>query len=180
MPCDLKGLGFHGLFTALKQTQGEGVLGQVLAALPDELGDLARNGGLLASGWYPLTWYAVLHAEIERHAPGQARRLGKVSAQNDVNTAFKFVLGLASPALLTRMSPAIFKAFLRGPKIEPKLAGSGAVITFQGCDGATLPVWQDFEGSMEAFVELAGGQHTRVSMDPLDLPGCAVFRVRWA
>ena len=180
MTCELKGQGFRGLLEMLRKQHGEETLQRVTALLTNgDFRELVRGQGLMATGWYPLSWYAQLHEAIAQVQPGTARTLGKAAAREDVNTVFRFVLSLASPARLASLGSRIFATFLRGAVVSVQPQGEKlVVITFANCAGASEDVWLDFEGSIEAFVELSGAKGCQVRhTTPSDSSG--VFQVTW-
>ncbi|MFZ5442581.1 MAG: DUF2378 family protein [Myxococcota bacterium] len=179
MPCELKGQGFRGLLDMFKQQHGDAKFEQLAASLGGPLGELVRGRALLAAGWYPMPWYAQLHEAIAQLAPGSARTLGKAAAREDVNTVFRFVLSLASPARLASLGTRIFSTFLRGATVTLDSRADRLIhITFDGCEGANRGVWDDIEGSIEAFVELSGATGCRVRC--VESQGArAVFEITW-
>lgn len=179
MPCELKGQGFRGLLDMFRKQHGDALHASLVASLSGPLAELVRGRALVATGWYPLAWYAELHEAIEKLAPGSARALGKAAAREDVNTVFRFVLSLASPARLASLGTRIFSTFLRGSTVALDATRDRLIlITFEGCDGASRGVWDDFEGSIEAFVELSGAKGCRARRTD-ERGGHAVFEITW-
>ena len=61
----LKGINFLGTLKTLGKQHGPEVQKRVEARLPGELGETFRHGALLASGWYPASWYGQLLDAID-------------------------------------------------------------------------------------------------------------------
>src|SRR5262245_57643997 len=92
-----KGSSFLGVLKALEALRGTEARERVLGALQGEISEPLRYGQVLAMGWYPVTWYAELHAAIDRclgEGPALARKLSHHATLADINSIYRFVAAM--------------------------------------------------------------------------------------
>ena len=184
-PTDIlaKGSNFLGLLKALNQTNA-GTADRVLAALPREVGDALRYGHIVAVGWYPVRWYAELHAGVERvlsAGPSFARTLGHDATFADFTGIHRMIASVLTVETAFGQTPRLMALYWRGGKIERlELERGRSRIRFAGWHGFSRHVWEDIIGSTEAILELCGAKHIRCrAVNRLDDATTVDIELRW-
>lgn len=183
MACQFKGQGFIGLLAGLTQLEGPAARTALLPELNPDLRLLVERDAILSSGWYPLAWYSELTTAIRRHhGPGVGLEIGRLGMRNDVNAFSRWILGLASPALLVALSGRLLRMYFQGAALDTKQSGpKEGRLAFSRLDGSCDATWDAIGGAITAFVELSGGSGvvTRITEGGGALDHC-VFVVTWA
>lgn len=160
MGCEIKGQTFNGLLVGLETLCGPDARAKVLPHLNPELRLLVERGAVMASGWYELRWYSELTTAIAREFPGvSGLELGRIGMRHDINRFSRFVLSMASPAMLFKMSAMLMGMYFRGAELKATPTGAGGIAKFSGMEGACDATWQAICGAVVAFVELSGGKN---------------------
>lgn len=154
----LKGTNFTGTLGAVERRYGRGVREAVEQRMPGEAGESLRTGTLLASGWYPASWYHALLAtiaEVADASPTAIRDIAREAVRDDFQTLFRVVRLFLSPQRALQQSLRISRRYIDGGEIEVVEAGRGLIhYRFREYDGYTRLMWQDFMGGIEAVLEL--------------------------
>jgi hypothetical protein len=160
-PC-VKGFAFETTLRELSALRGAGVAHTVHDRLAPEL----RDGGILANGWYPLAWYrAMLGAmrEVTREGPELMRLLGHRAVHTDLSTIHRTVLKLLSPKKITEIGGRYFRrVYDTGSMTVVSEDATRITARFADCAGFDRNMWLEVSGSIEGFVELAGGREVTV------------------
>lgn len=180
----LKGQGFVGFHKALTQLATPAQLEAWRAGLTGPAAVAWNGKQILASGWYPFAWYAECHRSAQEVlGTTAARKLGYGAARNDVDTVFGFILRLAAPAMFLKMSPMMFRSYLKGPvtmRLSDQRPGS-ARFEVRGIQGSTPATWDDFMGTVQLFLEASGGRSVVVrSLAALPDPADLDLEVSWS
>ncbi len=164
----IKGICFRSFLQAADQIRGSGASDAILYRLQHDVRSHYRSGAIVVGGWYPANWYASLHdaaQEVAGGGSGFAREIGKVTTEQDINTVFRFVLGLMSPLLLFRHADKILGAYCKGLRIEESCFEEGRIqLTLRGRSITPL-IWDEWLGGAiyllgQARAKGASGQRT--------------------
>lgn len=166
MGCQFKGQGFLGVLVALAQLKGPEAKRALLPKLNPDLRLLIERDAILASGWYPMAWYSELTTAIRtEYGPSISLELGRLGMRNDVNTFARFILGLASPVMLLKLSGRLMKLYFIGAILQVEQTGpQEGRLRFSGIDGSSEASWAAIAGAVAAFVELSGGKEVRTNV----------------
>src|SRR5690606_3390320 len=126
----LKGINFLGTLKALEREHGRDVRERVERSLDGELGESLRHGALVASGWYPASWYRALLACIVRETrgdEGMVRRLSNAAVSADMKTLFRIVKLFLTPERALQQSMRISSRYIDGGEIEVVAVGTGHI-----------------------------------------------------
>jgi hypothetical protein len=182
-----KGSNFIGLLKALDAIHGLEARERVLAMLPDTVASPIRFGQIVVMGWYPVAWYAELHAAVDRcfnEGPGLARRLSHHATQSDIGSIHRFIASMLSVETVFGQTHRLMALYWKGGKIERlEISHGRAKVRFVGWPGFTPLIWEDLMGGMEAVLETCGAKNGRcraVSSRGLTDLDTLVIDVRWA
>lgn len=182
MPCQFKGQGFIGLLAGFTELRGPEARAEILPDLNPDLRLLVEKNAILSAGWYPLSWYSELTTAIrKRHGAGIGLEIGRLGMRNDVNAFSRFILGLASPALLVSLSARLMRMYFQGAELKTTQSGpKEGRLEFSKLDGSCEATWDAIGGAITAFVELSGGAGvvTRIAEGGGASDHC-VFIVTW-
>ena len=158
----LKGINFLGTLKTLGKQHGPEVQKRVEARLPGELGETFRHGALLASGWYPASWYGQLLDAIVAETRGDAssvRMLSREAVAADFKTLFKVVRLFMTPQSALKQSMRVSRRYIDGGDIEVVDAGDGHIhYRFRDYHGYSRLMWWDFIGGIEGVLTNLGAE----------------------
>jgi hypothetical protein len=167
-----KGSNFASLLGALERKRGKAARELVCEQLSGPFGDALRYGQVVAVGWYPVEWYAALHAAIDRAlhgGPELARELGRLATRADFTTLHRALASMLKVETAFAQAPRLMGLYWKGGKIDCPLIGPGrGKLRFVSWSGFTRLIWEDLAGSVEAIIALCGAQ--RVISSPIDVP----------
>ena len=180
-----KGSNFIGVMNALETEFGEEASHNVLERLPHEVASALRDHSMLVTTWYPVAWYAHLHAAIDATLAGGAavaRRLGHDATAADFNGMHRLVGALLTVHSVFAQSHRLMGLYWRGGTIERlDLTASSVRLHFQHWPGFTELMWEDIMGSLEALLELCRARYvgcTRIG-PPSSSHDSIVIEARW-
>ncbi len=156
----VKGQAIVGFERTLAELRGPDAMEALSPHLSSELIEVLRHREVLSVGWYPVEWYAALHAAARRvHGAAVSRDIGRAATRRDVTTLYRFILRFLSPPTLVNQIHRIFGMAVDGGEVtvEENQAGT-ARIRFDGCPGSNRGIWEDMLGTMESLIELCGGR----------------------
>jgi hypothetical protein len=161
MAVRIKGQSFIGFLATLRELRGEEPHRAVMSRLPGEVANALKSGEIVPMGWYPVEWYAALHAAARAvEGEGVSRYIGREAARKDVNTIYRFVLKFLSPETLLKQSAKVFSLFCDGGKCDVTSTQKGSArIRYSECPGACRGMWDVVLGGTEVIVELCGGKN---------------------
>jgi hypothetical protein len=183
-----KGSNFIGLLRALEVLEGPGARDRVLEQLPSAVATAIRDGQVVMMGWYPVEWYAELHAAVDRsfhHGPGLARKLSHHATAMDIGSIHRFIANMLSVETVFGQTHRLMALYWKGGKIERQEITKGrARMRFSGWSGFTVLIWEDIMGGIEAVLETCGARNGRVraaNSRPLtDVTDTLEMEVRWS
>lgn len=160
-----KGSNFIGLLKAIDTLHGAAARERVLELLPQELSTSLRLGTILVVGWYPVEWYAQLHAAIDRcleGGPSMARQLSRTAVGADITSIHRFIIGMLSVETVFGQAHRVMGLYWKGGTIERlELARGRSRMRFTGWKGFTPLIWHDLMGGMEAVLDACGAKNGR-------------------
>ncbi|MGC4095070.1 MAG: hypothetical protein QM756_45555 [Polyangiaceae bacterium] len=161
-----KGINFTTVLAAVKELHGAEALERARAALPGDVGNALRYGGLVVGGWYPIEWYVelwnTLQAQLDLDEV-KARAIGVCAARIGVNRVYRVFSRLASPSTLLRVAGAAFSSYFDTGEIRVSADGSKALIAeWSGCSGFNSLLWADSLGGAEYFLSATGVSEVKV------------------
>lgn len=156
----IKGQSFVGFQRTLDVLHGDGSMKKVKDRLSRELVSALENREILPMGWYPIRWYADLHATARAlFGPQVSREIGRSAARDDINTIYRSILRFFSPETLLSQSKRVFALFADSGSCKVDETRRGfARLRYDGCNGANQGLWENILGSTETMVELCGGR----------------------
>lgn len=160
MATQIKGQAFIGLLVAMTQLKGPGSRAELLPHLTGDLRLLVEKGAVLSAGWYPLSVYSELARGIAKVCgPNQGLELGRLGMRNDINAFARWLLSLASPLMLLKLSTNLMRMYFQGAKLTVKQTGpKEGTLVFSEMDGTCVETWDAIGGAVAAFVEVSGGK----------------------
>jgi hypothetical protein len=163
-----KGVNFRSFSKTLLRLRGQDTVRATFDLLPNDLRESLYYGSIVSSGWYPIDWYAKLHAAAQRatgEGPELSRQIAREALSWDFRNVHKFVRIALSPETLMRVSTYVMRFYYTMGRFEVLNArpGSGEAV-FTGFEGFDRNLWQDTLGGVEAVLELAGAKETKITV----------------
>lgn len=180
-----KGLQFRSFTHSLKSLRGEEALAATLDLLPTELAESLRYGTLVTASWYPLEWYAELHAAAQRatrEGTELARAIAKAGVQEDFKGVYRLVTLALSPQAIFHWAPKIVALYYdTGHLVVEAAEKHFARGAFKGFVGFDRNLWEDMLGGCTGVMELAGAKNlvARFLSGGKDGDVDATLEVRW-
>lgn len=180
-----KGSNFIGVMNAVETQYGEATAHDVLARLPDELASALSNNHVLVTKWYPVAWYAQLHAAVDatlQGGSGMARRLGHDATLADFNGMHRLIGALLTVQSVFAQSHRLMGLYWKGGTIERLAFSSSSVqLKFEHWPGFTELMWEDIMGSLEALLEVCRARYVgcRAVGSPSGTSDSIVIEARW-
>jgi hypothetical protein len=162
----VKGVALRNFPEVLAGLRGPEAWKRTLQAVENDLRAAFAGGGIVAGGWYPLSWYRDLHAVARRvtgSTAGLAWQIGRESTRRDLAGVYRAFLRVLSPGFVLSISTRLFGQYYRPGvmRLEESRPGFGRV-TFARCYGFSMDVWSDVFGGCEVTMEIAGAKGLRV------------------
>jgi len=156
----LKGINFNGMVASVRRAHGEPTLRRALGRVEGEVGAALRDGTIIATGWYPASWYgALLRAVSDELGGGEARirELAREAVSADFRTLFRVIRLFLKPEKAVEQSTRVAKRYIDGGDIEVAAAGDGFIhYRIRDFDGYTRLMWWDFVGGVEGVLTNLG------------------------
>lgn len=152
----LKGINFLGTLEALEREHEAETRARVEGQLEGQVGEAIRQHEVLASGWYPASWYAELLQTIVSEVGGgsdTARSLSRAAVATDFSTLFKIVRLFLKPEMAAKQGLRVSRRYVDGGTIDVVKANRGMMqIRFREYHGYTRLMWWDFIGGVEGVL----------------------------
>jgi hypothetical protein len=181
-----KGSNFVGLLKALDDLHGLAARERVFDAMPEEVASALRFGQVVVMGWYPVDWYAQLHAALDHcfhGGPALARKLSYHSTRTDISGMHRFIASMLSVETVFGQSHRLMGLYWKGGTIErPEITPGRARVRFVGWTGFTPLIWEDIMGGMEAIAHACGPANARCRPSPrapIEDTATLDIEVRW-
>lgn len=182
-----KGSNFVGLLKALETLHGAEARERVLDAMPEQIASPLRFGQVVVMGWYPVEWYAALHAAVDtcfHEGPTLARKLSHQATRADIGSIHRFIASMLSVETVFGQTHRLMGLYWKGGQIERlEIAPGRARVRFENWPGFTALIWEDLMGGMEAVLETCGANNGRCRAGggraPTDDMHTLDIEVRW-
>ncbi|MGC4116657.1 MAG: hypothetical protein QM765_19220 [Myxococcales bacterium] len=180
----IKGVSFIHLADFLRQEFGEAGFSSVAARLgPGAAKTLSSPFG---HEWYPLTHIVEIERALaEVHYGGdykQIERFGAYDGKRQVGTVYRFMLKLAEPAFLLKLSRKLWRSYMDCGEVAVDNTGPrSAIARISGYDPLHVVHCHDGVGSFRASLEVCGAKDPKVEHVECRLSGkpACVFRLAW-
>lgn len=163
----VKGIAFRSIEASYADLRGDKARDQARKLMGSELRNLYNSGLILASSWYPISWYRdTFHAF--RIATGEGleltRQIGYEACKRDMQSVHKMVFAkLVSPQIMLRLSARLFNSYYDTGSYEVLDSRKHFVrVRFSGCFGWNHDMWTEMFGSSLCFLELSGAKSVRL------------------
>jgi len=165
-PC-VKGNAFRTIEQCFVELCGDQARAAALERLSEPLRRSFELKLLLASNWYPISWYRETFAAYRQaqHAGIELpREIGRRGARRDLSSVYKqILLKMVSPQALMGLSQRLFKSYFDTGQMQIVQSRDGYVrATWTGCEGWDENLWAELAGSCEVLLEMAGAKHVRL------------------
>ncbi|MFO0562786.1 MAG: hypothetical protein U0269_32505 [Polyangiales bacterium] len=167
----VKGHTFKSWFEAYEKVCGAPAKSALILALDKDFSDAVRFGALVASGWYPIHWYTSLyevHARLAGRTPGFARKMGRITTEQDLRGVYSFIVKLASPATVLTNAQRLLKLYVQQCETFFMERGPTHVRFTMTIPGSTDEMWEEFTGGSEAILSANGARDPVVSFARID------------
>lgn len=181
----VKGTGFLGIASSIREVLGDEVYERTLTELPPEIRDALRFGTVTPSAWVPIAWHAALHDAVvtaSRSGPTVCRRIAKHTTIAHFNGVYRIFARVAGPEMVFPKASAILRTYYSHAEVTTHEVRKGYTRTeFHGCVGFTPPIWENIAGACEAILELSGAKTLRLRIVAGGRAGdeSAVVEGRW-
>ena len=164
----VKGISLRNAADSLIALEGRHALESAFERAPKALVKLFREGRVLASTWYPLTFHADLLSAIHDTTPGGRelmRKLGRHSMKNDMSGVYRAFAKLLGPDRSLQVSTRLFNHYYDTGRADIIDSHAGfALVRWTGCTGFDPRLFQVMMGSCESLMECVGGRHVRTRL----------------
>ena len=163
----VKGSSFLSVLGAAEDLHGADFGLALRTAVPGEAGEALLYGTVIASGWYPISWYRALLAAAVKVSGDLnfPRVLGRGSIRRDVTGIYRVFFKLLSIDTLVRQSPRFFRMCFTPGEVKIELMDEGrARSRYQGCAGFDQNLWLEQLGCVEELLKLGGAHVVRVKV----------------
>ncbi|NUP14227.1 MAG: hypothetical protein HOW73_49970, partial [Polyangiaceae bacterium] len=158
----VKGQGFRGIIAAVESQHGKGALERARAAMDPDV----RLDGIVASGWYPMSWYRELHRAAAIAIPGVpdlAFELGKEAMRKDLRGVYRFILSILGPDRSFSHAERVLSTYFEGARFEVvERRPDGLTARFFELRGMDDACWNDLLGGTTIVAEAPAGRGGRL------------------
>ncbi|HPR65366.1 MAG TPA: hypothetical protein PK014_14245 [Thermoanaerobaculia bacterium] len=169
-----KGYTIKGRLSFIDTEFGECEREKVFALLDDDIRDILSRR-VISSDWYPLKYQVNLSMAIDK-ALGKGdlelcRKIGKFTAESDLNTIHKIILKMGSPQRLLKLSAGMWSRYYSEGSLVLESIGNGyAVALVKDFNPISKAFCTDLSGWMIRTLELTGAtnvdlNHTKCVLD---------------
>jgi len=159
MSARVKGLSLVAFERALGELQGKAAIERIYPHVPRDVANALGRAEILPMGWYPMEWFASLHAAAQAEFGAEiSREIGRAATRHEVTAAYGFIRKFASPEAVIKHYDRVFGLFCESGRVTVEESARGrARMRCSGLEGANRGVWEDVVGSTETLLELCGG-----------------------
>jgi hypothetical protein len=164
---NVKGVAFRSIEACYAELRGDGARDRARELMRPELRDLYRSGLVLASSWYPISWYRDAFRAFRtatNDTAELARQIGYQSVKRDMRSVYKMLFAkIVSPQTLLAFSGRLFSNYYDTGSFDVVESRKGYVwVRLHGCVGWDLNMWTEMYGSCVCFLEIAGAKEVRL------------------
>lgn len=167
---EVKGLALHSVASAMAELRGDAFKERAVQGMSiAEARDGMRYGGVIASGWYPASWYRDLlrSAIAVEGLPSFAREIGRTSTKREIKGVHRLLFKVVSIESLIKISARFFGGYFRNASFTVEALAPGMVRTHHSdCRGFDSACWNEQIGVIEQLIVEAGvksPRYTRIS-----------------
>jgi hypothetical protein len=163
----VKGQTFKSCFDVYERLFGSPVKDALIATLPKDLADALRFGAIVSSGWSPIHWYTTLyeaHDKLRGHSPGFARKMGRLTTEQDFRGVYAFIVRLASPSTVFANAQRLLKLYVQQCSVTTVERSDTHVRTAITMQGSSDAMWEEFCGGSEAILLVNGAHEPHVTV----------------
>jgi hypothetical protein len=163
----MKGQAFRSFLDAYEIIFDAEAKARLIALLPTELSDATRFGGIVASGWYPMSWYCALYEAMGKDkmlSAHMARRIGRETTARDIKGVYSFILRFASPTMVFANINRILGLYVQRCEASILHREDGRVRVRIEIPGSNRWVWEEFSGGAEAILDACGAKSTKCTI----------------
>jgi hypothetical protein len=163
----VKGVAFRSIDACYTELRGDAARDRARALMTPELRDAYQSGLVLASSWYPISWYRDAFRAFRAatsDGPDLARQIGYQSVKRDMRSIYKMMFAkIVSPQVLLGLSGRLFSNYYDTGRFDVLESHRGYVdVKLSGCTGWDQNMWTEIYGSCLCFLELAGAKEVRL------------------
>jgi hypothetical protein len=156
----VKGINFIALLEAVSKCHGAAARLELEKRLIGEVGDALRFGGIVAGGWYKVTWYRILWrttTDLLVLDEAGARRLSHKATAYSVNIVYRTLAKLANPAVLIDACARVYATYFdKGQLVVLSSQTGQVVVEWTRCNGFDVLLWNHVVASSVFFLESSG------------------------
>ncbi len=119
---EIKGAPILADMAFIRHRHGEDGLAQVLAAMPQELGERYRREKVLAGSWYPMSFrIAILEAMnrvFGRDDPQYFFEVGRHQAEHNIQSFYKPFMKIVGPTMTIKLAKLFWSLIYKSSSIE--------------------------------------------------------------
>jgi hypothetical protein len=182
----VKGVAFRTVDLCFERLRGTDARDRAREHMPVELADAFRYYTVLASSWYPISWYRETFRAFRAstaEGPELAREIGKLAARHDMSGVHKQIFAkFISPQALLSMSQRVFNTYYDTGRFEITTSEPFHVqARCANCVGWDHNMWMELAGSCASLLEIAGARSVELQILSGGLDGVphATLEARW-
>lgn len=158
----VKGINFLTFLDAITQCYGQAARERLEREAQGELGEALRFGGIVAGGWYKISWYKAFGKLVGKQFgldDAGMRRLAQKATASGVNVVYRTLFRITSPAMLLSAGARIFGHYFDRGKLHVIESSTGQIVVeWTECAGFDRYVWNQVIGGVLYYLEAAGGR----------------------
>jgi hypothetical protein len=159
---------YRSFMKAFETLRGKEAVEAMIVDLPEELADGLRYGRLVASGWYPVAWYRLMHASAQRvtkSGPELARAIGRQSRIDDFRSVYRLLSFVMSAEAVVAKGAMLYRLYDSMGLVDIQEARTGMLrVRFHNCIGYDANVWESSLGGTIGILESCGAEALRVQI----------------
>ena len=182
----VKGVAFRTIDLCFERLRGADARDRARDHMSIELADAFRYYTMLASSWYPISWYRETFRAFRlstNEGAMLAREIGRLAARHDMSGVHKQIFAkLVSPQALLSMSQRVFNTYYDTGRFDIIASEPHHVqARCANCVGWDHNMWMELAGSCESLLEIAGARDVELQIVSGGLDGNphATFEARW-
>lgn len=141
---------------------------RIRALLREEVVDPTLYRAIVASGWYPVSWYRELHRAAEEAMPQErdlAKRLGEEAMKLDLSRVYAFILRVLGPDRTFRHAERALSTYWEGARVSILDRGDEWISArFHEMPGLDERLWQDVLGGTRVVVSRSVGEEVTITI----------------
>lgn len=158
-------MAFRTVLWSLEKLSGAQRVAATLDRMKSPGKEALRYGEVVASGWYPVEWYAELLQSIVDSSNGSAdviRSIAVLAIDRDISGVYRFLVERLNPATVAALVCKLFPRYYTtgNIRVEPDGAKHFRVYMTE-CVGFTELMWQEIYASGKHLVARSGARNPK-------------------